>query len=112
SLDEAQAIVGLYRRRWVIEQVFRVMKTRGFDIEAVPIREYAPLKNLGCATLIAAIQIQQMLHERDGLAGRPMTDVFDAADQPVIEAIGSTLEGRTARQRNPHPLGSLAYATW
>jgi hypothetical protein len=112
SLDEAQAIVGLYRRRWVIEQVFRVMKTRGFDIEAVPIEENAPLKNLGCATLIAAIQIQQMLHDRDGLAARPMTDVFEPNDQPVIEAIGKTLEGRTARQRNPHPPGSLAHAAW
>jgi len=88
------------------------MKTRGFDIEAVTIQENAPLKNLGCATLIAAIQIQQMLHDRDGLAARPMTDVFEPDDQPVIEAIGATLEGRTARQRNPHPLGSLAHATW
>jgi hypothetical protein len=112
TLADAEVIVGLYRRRWVIEQVFRVMKTRGFDIEAVPIRENAPLKNLGCATLIAAIQIQQMLHDRDGLASRPMTDVFEPADQPVIEAIGKTLEGRTARQCNPHPSGSLAHATW
>jgi Transposase DDE domain len=112
SLDDAQVIIGLYRRRWIIEQVFRVMKTRGFDIEAVPIQENAPLKNLGCATLIAAIRIQQMLHDRDGLAARPMTDVFESADQPVIEAIGQTLEGRTARQRNPHPPGSLAHATW
>ena len=112
TLADAEVIVGLYRRRWVIEQVFRVMKTRGFDIEAVPIRENAPLKNLGCATLIAAIQIQQMLHDRDGLASRPMTDVFEPADQPVIEAIGKTLEGRTARQCNPHPSDSLAHATW
>jgi hypothetical protein len=112
SLADAQRIIGLYRRRWEIEQVFRVMKTRGFDIEAVPIREDAPLKNLGCATLIAAIQIQQMLHDRDGLAGRPMSDVFDAADQVTIETIGKTLEGRTERQKNPHPSGSLAHATW
>ncbi len=112
SLEDAQRIIGFYRQRWVIEQVFRVMKTRGFDIEAVPIRENAPLKNLGCATLIAAIQIQQMLHDRDGQASRPMTDVFEQADQPVIEAIGKTLEGRTARQKNPHPSGSLAHASW
>jgi hypothetical protein len=109
---KAQTIVTFYRGRWNIEQVFRVMKTQGFDIEAVPIHDDAPLKNLACATLIAAIQIQQMLHDRDGLARRPMTDVFDAADQPVIETIGKTLEGRTQRQRNPHPSGSLAHATW
>jgi hypothetical protein len=112
SLDDARLIVSYYRRRWGIEQVFRLMKTRGFDIEAVPIRDNEPLKNLGCATLIAAIQIQQMLHDRDGRAARPMTDVFEPADQPIIEAIGRSLEGRTRRQRNPHPPASLAHATW
>jgi hypothetical protein len=112
TLADAQQIVGFYRQRWMIEQVFRVMKTRGFDIEAVPIRENAPLKNLGCATLIAAIQVQQMLHDRDGQAGRPMTDVFEPADQAIIEKIGRSLERGTDRQRNPHPPGSLAHATW
>jgi hypothetical protein len=112
DLAGAQKIVAFYRERWDIEQIFRVMKTQGFDIEAVPIQDDMPLKNLACATLIAAIQIQQMLHDRDGLARRPMTDVFDATDQPVIETIGKTLEGRTPRQRNPHPSGSLAHATW
>ena len=112
DLTGAQKIVAFYRGRWDIEQVFRVMKTRGFGIEAVPIQDDMPLKNLACATLIAAIQIQQMLHDRDGLARRPVTDVFDAADQPVIETIGKTLEGRTQRQRNPYPSGSLAHATW
>jgi hypothetical protein len=34
------------------------------------------------------------------LAARPMTDVFQPDDQPVIEAIGTTLEGCTARQLN------------
>lgn len=112
TLACACTIVALYRRRWVIEQLFRTMKTQGFDIEAVPIRHNRSLKNLACATLIAAIQIQQMMHDRDGRAGRPMSDVFDTADQPTIEAIGKTLEGRTARQRNPHPPGSLAHVTW
>jgi hypothetical protein len=113
SLDDVRWIVGLYRRRWNIEQVFRVMKTQGFDIEAAPFEdETRPLANLAGATLIAAIHIQQMLHDRDGSAGRPIEDVFDREDQPLIEAIGKTLEGRTQRQRNPHPPNRLAHATW
>jgi hypothetical protein len=59
TLAEAARIIGFYRCRWQIEQVFRVMKTDGFDIEAVPLRHNRSLKNLACATLIAAIQIQQ-----------------------------------------------------
>jgi len=62
--------------------------------------------------LIAAVQVMQLVGDRDGTAGRPLEDVFDPADQPALEAICATLEGNTARQKNPHKRGSLAYATW
>lgn len=39
-----------------------------------------------------------------------MKDVFDPADQPTLEAVCTTLEGKTERQKNPHPKGSLATA--
>jgi hypothetical protein len=42
----ARQIVAFYRGRWDIEQIVRVMKTRGFDIEAVPIQDDVPRKNL------------------------------------------------------------------
>ncbi len=112
SRAQVEQIIAFYRQRWVIEQVFRVMKTQGFDIEAVDIPENAPLKNLACATLIAAITVQQMLHDRDGIARRPVTDVFDPADHRLIQTISLSLEGRTARQKNPHPPNLLAHATW
>jgi hypothetical protein len=112
SLAEARQITGFYRRRWTIEQVHRTMKTRGFDIEAVVMEEELAFENLTAATLIAAVQVLQMVHERDGTAKRPVADVFDPADQPVLGAVCTTLEGKTDRQKNPHPPGSLAYATW
>jgi hypothetical protein len=34
------------------------------------------------------------------------------ADKPILEAISCRLEGNTARQKNPHPEGSLAFAAW
>jgi Transposase DDE domain len=109
---QAAEIVDIYRERWTIEQLFRVMKTRGFDVEAVQIEDTAPFENMAAAILIAAIHVQQMLRDRDGEAGRTLADVFDPTDKPALEAIGRSLEGKTARQRNPHPPGSLAYATW
>ena len=112
TLTDPVRMVGFYRQRWTIEQVFRTMKTQGFDIEAVPIRENAPLRNLACATLIAAITVQQMLHDRDVIAGRPMEDVFDPDEHGIVETIGKTLEGKTQRQKNPHPPGTLARAAW
>lgn len=111
---QAWAVADLYRKRWAIEQLFRTLKTQGFDIEALRIEDCVPRANLVMATLIAAIVIQQMVHARDGGPGplRPCTDAFDPDDLPLLEAFCAKLQGKTERQKNPHPKGSLAYAAW
>jgi hypothetical protein len=112
SFAGACAIARLYQRRWMIEQLFRTMKTRGFDIEAVRIAGDGPFEKLAIAILIAAITVLQLVNERDGAAGRPLADAFAPEDQPLLEHVSTTLEGNTQRQRNPHPKGSLAFAAW
>ncbi|MCA8932647.1 MAG: IS4 family transposase, partial [Rhodospirillaceae bacterium] len=113
-VEQAWAVADLYRRRWAIEQLFRTLKTEGFDIEDLRIEESAPRNRLITATLIAAVCIQQLVHARDGGPGplRPLTDAFEPGDIPLLEACCAELEGKTERQKNPHPKGSLAYAAW
>ena len=112
----AFGIADLYRRRWAIEQLFRTMKTQGFDVEGLRIESETPLCNLTMAALIAAVTVQQLVHARDGDAKkgplRPVIDVFDEEDIPLLEALCAKLEGKTDRQKNKHPKGSLAYASW
>ena len=114
DVGQAWAVAELYRRRWAIEQLFRTLKTAGFDIEDLRIEEPAPRNRLITATLIAAVCIQQLVHARDGGPGplRPVTDAFEPADIPLLEACCAELEGKTERQKNPHPKGTLAYAAW
>jgi hypothetical protein len=112
DLAAAARLAGFYRRRWTIEQLFRTMKTKGFDIEASRIEHPLAFENLAMATLIAAIQVLQLVHERDGAAQRPLQDLFDLAQAPALARINQSLEGKTVRQKNPHPPNSLAYAAW
>jgi len=114
SETEAWEVVGFYRQRWAIEQLFRALKTEGFDIEGVQIEDKAPRNRLIIATLIAAVRIQQLVHARDGGPGplRPLSDAFEPEDIPLLEACCAQLEGKTERQKNSHPKGSLAYAAW
>lgn len=114
SETQAWEVVGLYRRRWAIEQLFRTLKTDGFDVEDVQIEDKAPRNRLISATLIAAVCIQQLVHARDGGPGplRPLSDAFEPEDIPLLEACCAQLEGKTERQKNPHPSGSLAHAAW
>lgn len=112
DLNEALVVIGFYRCRWLIEQLFRTMKTQGFDIEALRMETEPPLRRLVMAALIAAVTVQQLLHARDGTTARPLTDAFDAEDRSLLEALNRSVEGNTQKQRNPHPPGTLAYAAW
>jgi hypothetical protein len=111
NIEDARRIVGFYRKRWTIEQVFRTMKTKGFQIEALR-QQDGPLQKLVTAILIAAITVMQLVAERDGAAARPLDDALDPNDMPALEKVCESLEGKTQKQKNPHPKGTLAYAAW
>ena len=54
----------------------------------------------------------QLVKARDGTTDQNLLEAFEPADQSILEAVSARLEGKTARQQNPHPKGSLAFATW
>lgn len=112
DVADARRIVDFYRQRWTIEQLFRTLKTQGFNVEALRQAEGGPFERLVAASLIAAVTVLQLVRERDGVAKRPLEDAFDPDDRLALEAISADLEGQTAKQKNPHPKGSLAFAAW
>jgi hypothetical protein len=112
NLAEARWIIDLYRQRWIVEEFFHTLKTAGFDIEAADIGEPQAMINFAAAATVAAVTVKQLVQARDGNTEQRLTDAFDPDDQPVIEAVSAKLEGKTERQRNPHPKGTLAFATW
>jgi hypothetical protein len=111
-LGDARRVLDLYRRRWVAEEFFRTLKTAGFDIENADIADPEAMINFVAAATIAAVTILQLVQARDGATDQRLSDAFDPADQPVLEAVSAQLEGKTARQKNPHPKGSLAFVAW
>ncbi|TIP69210.1 MAG: IS4 family transposase [Mesorhizobium sp.] len=112
TVAQARRVVDLYRSRWVIEEFFRTLKTAGFDIEAADIGDPHAMINFAAAATIAAVTIKQLVQARDGNTDQRLSDAFDPDDRPILEAVSAKLEGKTERQRNPHPKGSLAFAAW
>ena len=104
-------IIRLYRLRWRIEEIFRALKSDGMRLEETQVHEAKRLFKLAVVGLASACRTIQLVDARDG-SPRPATDVVDAALLAVAEAIGPTLEGKTKRQTNPHPLHSLAWLAW
>jgi hypothetical protein len=109
---EAWRIVGWYQRRWCIEQLFRLLKSQGLQLEDSQMASAERLVKLTAAALKAACTILQLVQDRDGTHARPAEHVLDTAEVDTIEALVPTLEGNTKRQKNPHPPRSLARASW
>jgi hypothetical protein len=112
TLSDARRVIGFYRTRWTIEEFFRTLKTAGFDIEEAGIGDPQAMINFVAAATVAAVTIKQLVQARDGNTDQLLSDAFDLDDQPLLEAVSAKLEGKTVRQRNPHPRGTLAFAAW
>jgi len=111
TAEQAHEIVQLYRLRWRIEQTFRALKSDGLKLDDSQMIDAERLFNLAAIGLAAAIRTIQLVDARDG-SSRPATDVIDAAFAVPLQLLSRKLEGKTARQKNPHPPGSLAFVAW
>jgi hypothetical protein len=112
--DAAKAgqVVAWYQARWNIEQLFRVTKKQGLGLEESQLESAERLVKLTAVALKAACTDMQLVQERDGKHGLPASTVYSEPEIATIEALSPTLEGKTERQKNPHPVRSLARASW
>ena len=111
DLAAAQQIAQIYRLRWRVEQTFRACKSDGLGLPEVQTHAAARLFKLAALAIGAAVRTIQLVDARDG-GGRPGSEVAEPAVLEAAAAIGPTLEGKTRRQQNPHPSGSLPWLAW
>jgi hypothetical protein len=98
--------------RWIIEQLFRSMKSHCLQIEDSPLEDVRCFRKLAMIGLTAATRAMQPVMARDGGTGQPVTDAADPAEMPALRAISATLEGRTEKLKNPHGENTLAWYAW
>jgi len=108
---EAEGVVQLYRLRWRIEQIFRALKSDGLALDDSQVADAERMFNLAAIGLAGAVCTIQLVDARDG-GPRPATDVIDASFAVALERLSKKLEGKTLRQKNSHPTGSLAFVSW
>jgi hypothetical protein len=112
SLEDAQRIISYYVRRWIIEQVFRVLKKKGLNLFQAQVENAHAVKNLCALCLISAVQVMQLVQARNQAEGLDSIVAFEQGEQAFIQAINSGLEGNTEKLKNPYPPKSMAFAAW
>lgn len=115
AVDDKQTawrVVGWYRARWIIEQLFRTLKRQGLQLEDSQLETAEGLIKLtAIATRVACITLQ-LVQARNGRSRQRCSAAFTPAEIRTLEALLPRLEGATVAQKNPHPPDSLAWAAW
>jgi hypothetical protein len=112
TLEQARQIVAWCRLRWIIEQVFRSLKSHCPRIGDSQVEEAGCFIKLAVVALIAAVRAMQLVLARGGSTEQPITDAVDPSDMPALRELNASLEGRTAKLKNPHDESRLAWYAW
>ena len=112
SVDAAWQIVAWYKLRWIIEQLFRILKTQGLQIEDSQIASAERLLKLATIATKAAALTLQLVQARDGRSAEPASLAFTQEEMAALEAVNAQVEGKTGKQKNPHTRHGLAWAAW
>jgi hypothetical protein len=110
--EAAWQIVDWYRKRWIIEQFWRLLKLQGLKLEDSQLATAERLVKLTAIATKAASVTLQLVQARDGRTCEPASVAFAPHEIKVLAKLDAEYEGRTALQRNPHPEGTLAWAGW
>lgn len=114
TLEEALLVIEWYSCRWMIEEVFRILKKEGFDIEASELEYGSSIRKLSLLMLDAIVKIFQMkiTYETDEEGEIPAGVCFDQVELECMTLQCKKLEGNTQKQKNPYKKSTLRYATW
>jgi hypothetical protein len=110
--EEGWQIVDWYRLRWRIEEYNRVLKRSGLDLESAMLEGGKAMTKLAAMGAVVGAQVTQLVEGRDAPPERLATEVLEEEELPIAEALCRKLEGKTAKQKNPHAVHSLAWLSW
>jgi hypothetical protein len=113
TFEEAVQIVEWYQMRWFVEQVFRLLKNKGYQIENSELGTGWALRKLTLLLLQNVLRVMQMLlaysstseEEDAGLA-------FTSPEIECLTLLNIRNEGKTQKLKNPYRPNSLKWATW
>jgi len=88
------------------------MKLQGLKIEDSQLATADRLLKMVAIAAKAAAIVIQLVQARDGRDHQPASLAFTQDEIDAIDALNTRIQGKIARQKNPHPKNTLAWAAW
>jgi hypothetical protein len=114
SLSEAVKIIHWYQCRWMVEEVFRVLKKECYDIESSELERGWAVRKLSLMILDTIIKLFQMHIAYSLPEGEDISTalIFEEKEMQCLQAVGKKMNGKTDKQSNPHNANTIKEATW
>jgi len=114
NLEEALMVIEWYSWRWMIEEMFRMLKKEGYNIEASELSSGWSIRKLAVLMQDVILKLMQMhiaYNEPEG--ENPNAElVFSEQECTYLTAVEQKMEGKTQKLRNPFQRGELRWAVW
>lgn len=112
SFQMGVLIVYWYSLRWNIEQLFRVLQNKGFNIEASELEKGTSIIKLGMFALAASIKVMQLLLASKWDSNQTIKHVFSENQIKCLSKLCEKYEGKTAKLKNPYNPQTLRWGSW
>lgn len=113
SVDMAKMCIAWYSWRWMIEEVFKILKKEGYNIEASEL-EYASSVRKMCLMIMEVIIklfLMRLAYAEPEVA-LGAEACFSENEQGFLEHQIKHLEGKTEKQKNPYKTQDLKRYVW
>lgn len=113
SIEMAKMCIQWYSWRWTIEEVFKVLKKEGYNIEASELQSAASLRKMALMILEVIIKLFLMrLAYAEPETPLSADSCFTQREQEFLEHQIPRLEGKTQKQKNPYHSKDLKRYVW
>lgn len=112
-IQAARMCIEWYSWRWTIEEVFKILKKEGYNIEASELERGTAIRKLTLLTLEVIIKLFLMrLAYSEPEVELPAESCFSKEEQQFLERQIPQLEGKTQKQKNPYTQKDLKRYAW
>jgi hypothetical protein len=112
STEDALRCVDWYSQRWFIEELFRVVKSKGLTIESAQLETGEGLKKLAVMALQVALTTMILKLSLTSNQDLKASMIFTDEQIHFLAIYMKKVEGKTEKLRNPYSEGSLQWAAW
>lgn len=113
DLQTAKACIEWYSWRWMVEEVFKILKKEGYDIESSELEYASSVRKMCLLIMEVVIKLFLMrLAYAEPEVNLSSDACFTELEQEFLEHHIKHLEGRTEKQKNPYKAKDLKRQVW